>query len=103
MRNINLPHSAQVTPVTNCGHCHECTEPLIQAGEDGDEEWCPRCCREKHYRSHGFPGMGDEAEFCPWVDIHFENQGSEIVTARGSRSSGRVLYEHHQPQLFPKS
>lgn len=79
---VDLPR-AIVTKVRNCGLCHECTTPLIEAGEDGDEEWCPRCCEERQYRSHGYPRMGDEPEFCPWVDVEFMNRAGEIVTARG--------------------
>jgi hypothetical protein len=101
MANIDLPSGTQVTRVKNCGCCHECTAPLTSAGEDAEEEWCPRCCEQKVYSSHGYGGMGDGPEFCPWVDVQFTNRGHEVVTARGSRDGRRLLYERHQPRLLP--
>lgn len=99
MARVLDPPAMSIRAVKDCGYCHECGASLVLGGEDRDEEWCPRCCELKTYRSHGYAGFGDASEVCPYVDVEFLTLGHEFVKARGFPDGRRLLYEHHQLTL----
>lgn len=47
----------------HCGHCHACGAQLVHC-LDG-EDWCPRCCQYRRYRSHGWTRHTDLDDYRP--------------------------------------
>lgn len=67
-----------IKPITDCGKCHECGAELDDGLSDG-WEWCPECLEGKHYRSHGWAGMGSAARYCPYLAVEYTAQSGKRI------------------------